>query len=165
MLYSRCIGTLVLTIEDNLPCSVERRCQVMWKCKFCEGKVYRMVDLKSLERRKKAFPVLAQKQTPQIKTMKCIFLQMILWYKYTLLVESSYCLPSLFLLSELTIQFEVCLLRHSSWHSCLHDFCCSVAKWKINHRISISKSPTIVFADVQLYYWSLLFCLTFIVNN
>lgn len=156
MLYSRCIGTVVLMIEDNLPCTVERRCQEMWKCKFCNGFEIFGKKERSISCVSPGTDTSNNDNEMHLSPNDSVIQVHFVGGKF---------LPSLFLLSELKIQFEVCLLRHSSWHSCLYDFCCSVAKWKINHRISISKSPTIFFADVQLYYWSLLFCPTFIVNN
>ena len=76
---------------------------------------FRMVDLKSLERRKKKFPLLSQGHNASNKDKTTHLPQNGSVIKlHIFLVGSFYGPQSLFLLSEIRIYFEVCMLHRSS---------------------------------------------------
>lgn len=78
---------------------------------------FRMVDLKYLERRNKKFPMLSQGHNASNKDKRTHLSQygsVIKLHFFFFLVGSFYGPQSLFLLSEIRIYFEVCMLHHSS---------------------------------------------------
>lgn len=76
---------------------------------------FRMVDLKYLERRNKKFPMLSQGHNASNKDKRTHLPQNGSVIKlHFFLVRSFYGPQSLFLLSEIRIYFEVCMLHHSS---------------------------------------------------